>query len=73
MFKLSIHMLILRYYLMMLIAIIAVYTGQAWLIAVTMAVAISAVLGYRFEWPAGEKGKVIRMESSPEKEARKAG
>ncbi|MCB0566907.1 MAG: hypothetical protein KDD01_21280 [Phaeodactylibacter sp.] len=72
MFKLRIHILILRYYLMMLIAIIAVYTDQAWLIAVAMAVAISAVLGYRFGGTE-EKGKVVRMETSTEKPARKAG
>ena len=72
MFKLGFHIVILRYYLMMLIAIIAVYTGQAWLIAVAMAVAISAVLGYRFGGTE-EEGKVVRMETSPEKTERKAG
>lgn len=73
MFKLRIHILILRYYLMMLITIVAVYTEQMWLVPVVMAVAISAVLGYRFGGAAEEEGKVVRMEASPEKEARKAG
>ena len=72
MFQLEIHKLILRYYLMMLVTIITVYTGQMWLIAVVMAIAISAVLGYRFGGT-GEKGKVVRLEASPEKTARKAG
>ena len=72
MFKLKIHILILRYYLMMLITIIAIYTDQMWLIAVVMAVAISAVLGCRFGG-AEEEGKVVRMKASPEETARKAG
>ena len=72
MFQLEIHKLILRYYLMMLITIITVYTDQMWLIAVVMALAISAVLGYRFG-RAEEQGKVVRMEASPEKTTRKAG
>ncbi|MCB0547136.1 MAG: hypothetical protein KDD19_06070 [Phaeodactylibacter sp.] len=72
MFQLEIHKLILRYYLMMLVTIITVYTGQMWLIAVVMAIAISAVLGYRFGGTE-EKGKVVRLEASPEKTARKAG
>lgn len=73
MFKLRIHILILRYYLMMLIAIIAVYTDQAWLIWVAMAVAVSAVLGFSFGGAAKEESKVVRMEASPEKTVRKAG
>lgn len=73
MFKLRIHILILRFYLMMLVAIIAVYTDQVWLIVVAMAVAISAVLGYSFGGTASEDGKVVRMKASTDKTARKAG
>ncbi|MCO6475134.1 MAG: hypothetical protein J5I94_00865 [Phaeodactylibacter sp.] len=73
MFKLRIHILILRYYLMMLVTIIAVATHQMWLVPVVMAIAISAVLGYRFGGDSEEAAKVVRMKASPEKTARKAG
>ena len=72
MFQLEIHKLILRYYLMMLVTIIAVTTHQMWLAPVIMAIAVSAILGYRFGG-AEEKGKVVRMEASPEETIRKAG
>ncbi|MCB9267290.1 MAG: hypothetical protein H6558_19890 [Lewinellaceae bacterium] len=72
MFKLGFHIVILRYYLMMLVTIIAVTTHQMWLVPVIMAIAISAILGYRFGGTE-EKGKVVRMEASPEETIRKAG
>jgi hypothetical protein len=74
MFQLSIPSLIGRFYLMMLVGIIAVFTHQNWLIAVTFAIAASAVLGYRIPWRRGkEAGKIIPMTGAPAGTHRKAG
>jgi energy-coupling factor transporter transmembrane protein EcfT len=74
MFQLSIPSLIGRYYLMMLVCIIAVVTHSSWLIALTFAIAVSAILGYRIPWRRDkESGKVIPMEGAPKRESRKAG
>ena len=51
MFKLRISTLMWRFYLMMAVGIIAVYTHQAWMIALTFLIAVSAILGYRIDWP----------------------
>jgi len=70
MFNLSIHNTVLRFYLMMFLSIIAVYTGQSWLIVLAFVVAVSAVLGYQLP-SSGEKqsGQIKRME---ERSSRKA-
>ena len=74
MFKLSISSLVLRYYLMMVVGIIAVYTHQNWLILLTFLIAVSAIIGYRIEWPGSkEEGKVVRMEEISKEGKRKAG
>ena len=74
MFNLPIHILILRWYFMMLIGMIAVYTGQGWLIILTVLVAVSAVLGYSSQDPARRKaGRVIKLEGDASKTHRKAG
>jgi len=63
MFKVRFDHLIMRFYLMMLVGILAVYTNQAWLIVVTFAIAVTAVLGYRFEWPSREPaGKIVTLQ-----------
>ena len=74
MFKLSIPNLILRYYAMILCCILAVVTHQWWLVVLTFAIAVSAVLGYKFNWPRVDKeeGKVIFLEG-PKTHHRKAG
>ncbi len=73
MFRLSILSTVLRYYLMMAVVIVAVYTHSAWLVALAMAIAVSAVLGYRIGGEAGQESKVIRMKAAPGREQRKAG
>lgn len=74
MFKLRISSLVLRYYLMMAVAIVAVYTHQNWLVFVAFAVAVSAILGYRIGGPAAkESGKVIRMEEPVREKKQKVG
>jgi hypothetical protein len=74
MFQLRISTLIWRWYFMMVVGILAVYTSQAWLIVLTMLVAVSAVLGYRLGVPAERKeGKLIRMEEDSSPQRRKAG
>jgi hypothetical protein len=74
MFKLSIPGLVVRYYAMMLSCIAAVLLHSDLLIVLTYAIALSAVLGYRFEWRRDkeEAGKVIPMEGTG-RERRKAG
>lgn len=74
MFKLSFHHTILRYYLMMAVSIVAVYTHQSWLILLAFAVAVSAVLGMRIG-PSEEKRKpkVMPMGEVKPRERRKAG
>ncbi len=72
MFRLSITSTILRYYLMMVVAIIAVYTHQMWLIAVVMAIAVSAILGYRIGGEPKKESKIVHMKASSEKTQRKA-
>ncbi len=74
MFQLSISSTILRFYLMMVVAIVTVLTGQWWLVLVVMAVAVSAILGYRIGPPKGKKGsKIIRLDESRSGQKRKAG
>lgn len=58
---------------MMLVVIIAVYAGQTWLVVVAMAIAVSAVLGYRIGGEDKDESKVIRMKAAPDKAQRKAG
>jgi hypothetical protein len=61
-FNLSINNTVLRFYLMMLIAIIAVYTHQSWLIFLAFAVGVSAILGYHIGKPVETtQGKAVRM------------
>ncbi len=73
MFKLNFANTVWRFYLVMLIGIIAVYTHQSWLIFVVFAVAVSAILGYQFNWGGTKRtGKVIEMpeaERAPKKQA----
>jgi len=74
MFKLSISSTILRYYLMMIVVIVAVITSQSWLVWVAMAVAVSAILGYRIgPAKAEEKGKIVPLEYTRSPQKRKAG
>lgn len=71
-FNLSIHNTVFRFYLMMLIAIIAVYTQQSWIIFLAFAVGVSAILGYRLGKPtAAAEGKEVKMKPVIRK-ARKA-
>lgn len=73
MFKLSISSLVLRYYLMMVVAILAVYTSQDWLVFLAFAIAVSAVLGYRVEMPsAKESGRLVRLEGTEREKKQKA-
>lgn len=72
MFRLSITSTILRYYLMMAVVIVAVYTSQIWLVAVAMAIAVSAILGYRIGGEPEKESKIVHMKASPEKTQRKA-
>ena len=73
MFKLSIHNTVWRFYLMMAIAIIAVYTHQVWLIPVAMLVAVSAILGYQIGTPAAKsgEGRIIELTDRERVERRK--
>ena len=74
MFKLKLSTLILRWYFMMLVGIAAVYTAQWWMILLSVLVAVSAILGYRFEGPAvKEEGKVVPLEGEAPAVRRKAG
>lgn len=75
MFKLSIHNTVWRFYLMMAIAIVAVYTHQIWLIPVAMLVAVSAILGYQIGTPAAKSGdgRIIELPERERRERRKAG
>ena len=74
MFTLRISSLVLRYYLMMAVAIVAVYTHQSWLVFVAFAVAVSAILGYRIGGPtAKESGKIIQLEEKAREKKVKAG
>jgi hypothetical protein len=74
MFKMRIDMLILRWYSMMAVGIIAVVSHQDWLIFATMLVAVSAILGLRIGGVRKEEGgRVVEMEKKPPKERRKAG
>lgn len=74
MFKLRISSLILRYYLMMVISILAVYTDQSWLVLAAFAVAVSAILGYRLGKPAAkESGRVIQLEETAREKKQKVG
>lgn len=74
MFKLSIPSLVLRFYLMMVVGIIAVYANQsALLIFLTFAIAVSAILGYRIGQPAAKAtGKVVKLEESAQEKKQKA-
>lgn len=74
MFQLRISTLIWRWYFMMVVGMLAVFSGQSWLIVLAMGVAVSAVLGYRMGSPdPREEGKLIRMEEEPSRQQRKAG
>ncbi|GEM_PF-6972543 len=69
MLSLSFSNTIFRFYLMMLVAIVAVLTQQAWMILLVYAVAVSAILGYRINIPRRKKKttKRIKMEPLPRK------
>ncbi len=72
MFTLRFDYLLMRYYLMMLVAILAVLTHQAWLIILAFAIAVSAILGYRITWPKTKRsGKIVTMERKDEPQKRK--
>jgi len=72
MFRLSITSTILRFYLMMLIVILAVVAQQMWLVVIAMAVAVSAILGYRIGGEPDQESKVVRMKATPDRAHRKA-
>jgi hypothetical protein len=73
MFRLRISSLILRWYFMMLVGIIAVYTQQDWLIFVTVLIAVSAVLGYSIQPPKEkESAQVINIDEKTPTTKRKA-
>ncbi len=73
MFNLSFSSTILRFYLMMLVAIVAVYISQPWLILVAFAVGVSAILGYRIEWgTAKTENKVVKLPIAEKAAPRKA-
>jgi hypothetical protein len=74
MFQLRISTLMWRFYLMMAVGIIAVYTAQSWLIVVTFAIAVSAILGYRIPWPRTEEkeGKHVALPPQAGKKLRQA-
>lgn len=74
MFKLSFHNTILRFYLMMLVAIIAVYTAQAWLIVVAFAVGVGSILGYQINFKPAKTTEAKRIDLQPQpRRSRKAG
>lgn len=72
MLSLSFNNTIFRFYLMMLIAIVAVWLHQPWLIFVVYAVGVSAILGYRISMPRRKKGRKIKMESLPRQQRKVA-
>jgi H+/Cl- antiporter ClcA len=72
MFRLSITSTILRYYLMMLVVIIALYAQQMWLIGVAMAIVVSAILGYRIGGEPKKESKRVQMKAAPDQAQRKA-
>lgn len=73
MFKLSFSSTILRFYLMMLIAILAIYTHQSWLIVVAFAIGVTAILGYRIDWFVREANdKIVQMKPTKNIANRKA-
>lgn len=73
MFNLSFSSTILRFYLMMLVAVVAVYISQSWLILVAFAVGVSAILGYRIEWGiAKTESKVVELPRAEKTTTRKA-
>lgn len=73
MFKVSISNLILRYDLMIVATIIALYTHQTWLILLPFIIAVMAILGIRFNWTGAKKGKMVPMKGASKEEMRKAG
>ncbi|MCB0639003.1 MAG: hypothetical protein KDC54_20380 [Lewinella sp.] len=72
MFRLSIASVILRYYLMMLVTIVIVFSQQYWLIPVVMLIAMSAILGYRVDNASSSESKVVPMRPEQRDEHRKA-
>ncbi len=73
MFKLSFSNTVLRFYLMMLVGILAVYTSQFWLVYLAFAIAVSAILGYRIEWGTSKaESKVVKIGATSEEMKRKA-
>ena len=72
MFKLGIHHTILLYHLMILLAFVVVFSGVYWLTVLPMGAAATAVLGYRPQWAAKEKGRVVQLAGTSEKIGHKA-
>lgn len=73
-FHLSIKNTVLRFYLMMLVGIAAVYAESAVLILLTFAVAVGAILGVSIRGPKSEAavGKRVHLEPGS-RDRRKAG
>ncbi len=67
MFRLSIQNTVLRYYLMMAVVIVTVYSHQMWLVFVAMAIAVSAILGIRVGGGPKQENKAVPMKAAPRK------
>lgn len=71
-FNLSIGTIVLRFYLMMLIVIVAGFVGQWWLAILAFPVLMSAMLGFTFGKNTQQTAAVKKLQQRPAA-ARKAG
>lgn len=65
-FNLPFPTIVLRFYLMMLVVVIAGFTGQWWFATLSLPIFLSIMLGYTFK--KSNSGKVRKMETFDMKE-----
>jgi hypothetical protein len=69
-FEINFAQMMVRYYLMMLVIVIAGFTGQWWLAGLAFFIFLSAIMGANFTAPkskAREDGKILQMGQPLEK------
>lgn len=71
-FGLSLGTMLLRYYLMMLVVVVAGFSGMWWLSALALPIFLSTILGIKFGKEKESENNIKRLKTSPRLE-RKAG
>lgn len=69
-FELSIATVILRFYLMMLVVIVAGFIGQWWLAILALPIFLSIMTGMSFSLKANQEGKIRTLNPQQKSEKR---